>query len=333
MHRAEYCGGAYLQLVYDPAGRVDAATLERFADRLYNEVLPDPAARDFIYAQHPRLGAGVPAEVSPWPFWMAGSWVAQNQLPDGLLSLVSLPLLIDPERPGIAAVLPAHAWPTRLRERWLAAGEAKHGVRHDPDALRQKRIGELRDPGVRESLQQEMNYQCGARYFHGGDVPRDFARARECWQSSCRDQNPFAMVALGVIHQQGLGVPIDIARARRCFQAASDLGLELGDFEMGQSYLTEGRGDMAQLYLRRAAAAGYAPAAEWLRSHGAEAAPADDSAQHRRPARLLVAGLGCAALAGVLHLSGAPGSVVLLLGMLAAGLMHLHLHMRMRREA
>ena len=331
LHGARYCGGAYLQVVYDPAGRIDATTLETIADRLYNEVLPDPAERAFIYSEHPRLGLAVPAEVSPWPLWMTGTYVAQNQLPDGLLSLVSLPLLIDPERPGIVAVLPARCWPAELRERWLAAGEAVHGKRHNPEDLRQQRIAELRDPEQRQSLQQDMHFQFGARHFHGADGTRDFVRARECWEAACRGgDNPQAMVALGVIHQQGLGTPIDVARARRCFQAASDLGFELGDYEMGHSYLTEGRSDMAQMYLRRAAAAGYAPAAELLRNAGAATATGNPGTERRWP-RLLVAAFGCAAVAATLHLTGlASGGWVVAIGLLAVAL--LHLHMRRVRE-
>lgn len=327
-----YCGGAYLQVVYDPAGRMSPDILEGIADRLYNEVLTDPAARAFIYSEHPRLGLAVPAEISPWPLWMTGTYVAQHQLPDGLLSLVSLPLLIDPGRPGIVAVLPARCWPAELRERWLAAGEARHGQRHDPERLRQQRIAELRDPAQRQALQDDMNFQFGARHFHGADGPRDFVRARECWESACRGgDNPQAMVALGVIHQQGLGVPIDIARARRCFQAASDLGFELGDYEMGCSYATEGRADMAELYLRRAAAAGYAPAVEALRNAGASKGTDGSARETGNKPRLLQFGLGCAALAGVLHLSDiGPGWLVVLLGLLATGL--LHGHMRRARE-
>ena len=57
---------------------------------------------------------------------MTGTFVAQAHLPDGLLSLPSLPVLIDPERPDVVAVLPAfRAWKRREREtagRRLASG-------------------------------------------------------------------------------------------------------------------------------------------------------------------------------------------------------------------
>lgn len=321
---ARWRGGVWLQVVYDPAGRTDAAALEVIADRLYNEVLPDPAARGFIYAEHPCLGLAVPAEVSPDGLWMTGTYVPQSQLPDGLLSGVSLPLLIDPQRPGIVAVLPARAWPSGLRERWLAAGEALHGKRHDPESLRQRLVAELRDPALRQSLQQDIHYQLGARHFHGSDGLRDYVRARECWELACSiDQNPFAMVALGVIHQQGLGTFIDVARARRCFQAASDLGFELGDYEMGRSYLTEGRDDMARLYLQRAASAGCAPAAAALRSLGV-AAPG--GAVARPKPRALLSAFAVAAIAVAAHFSGTgSGWLVAGLGALAAGLLYTHL--------
>lgn len=328
----QYHGGLWLQLVYDPAGRIGAAALERIADRLYNEPLADPDAIHFIHAEHPRPGLPVPAEISPWPLWMTFSFVPQSQLPDGLLSLVSLPLLIDPAHPEVVAVLPAQAWPATLRERWSAAGEALHGQRQDPERLRQQRIVALRDPAMRQSLLQDFNYQFGAHHFHGAGGAPDYTRARECWESACRGEpNPHAMVALGILYAQGLGVPIDTARARRCFQAASELGFEPGDFELGRSYLLEGNVDMARLYLQRAANAGHAPAVELLRTTGAgpvvEAPP--DAPGHRP--RLLFSGLACAGLAALAHFSGIGSlGVVVGLGLLAVGL--LHLHMRLRRD-
>jgi TPR repeat protein len=159
----------------------------------------------------------------------------------------------------VVAVLPAAYWPPRLREEWLAAGEAKRGQRFDAQRLRQRMIDALKDPARRESLQQDMDFQSGAMYFHGESLPRNYVTARERWEAGCRAGNPFAMVGLGLIHQNGLGTPIDVARARQCFQAAAERGLDFGDYELGRSYLVEGNADMAQMHLRRAAQLGYAP--------------------------------------------------------------------------
>ena len=130
--------GAPGEVVYDPAGRIDPETLEAIADRLYNEVLPDPAERAFIYSEHPRLGLAVPAQVSTWPLWMTGTYVAQNQLPDGLLSRSHFPLLVDDNAPGLVLPLPAALWPEALREAWLSVGEQRVGFRFDPRAARHK---------------------------------------------------------------------------------------------------------------------------------------------------------------------------------------------------
>lgn len=302
-----YRGGLFLQLVYDPAGRVEPAVLAQIADRLYNEVLPTPEARQFMYSEHPQPGLQVPLEVSPYPLWMAGSFVPQEQLPDAQPSLVCLPLLVDPQRPEVVAVLPAVYWPQRLREEWLAAGEAKRGLRLDAECLRQRVVDALKDPARRESLQQDIDFQSGALYFHGESVARDYAVARERWEGGCRAGNPFAMIGLGLIHQNGLGTPIDVARARRCFHAAAALGLDFGDYELGRSYLVEGNAEMAQLHLRRAAQRGYAPAAELLGTLASGTASVDTApkmaAARSLPPRLLGA-LIAVAIAGLLYLGG-----------------------------
>jgi len=266
-------GGLFLQLVYDVAGRVDPTTLEHLADRLYNEVLPSEEARRFIYSEHPRLGLAVPTEVSPYPLQMSGTFVPQDQLPDGLPTQIVLPLLIDPVRPDVVAVLPSHYWPQSLRSDWLAASEKRYGERIDASRLRQRSIDALADPAARQSMQQDLDFQMGAMYFHGANVQRDYARAREMWEQGSRGGNPFAMVALGVIHQNGFGTPIDVPRARRCFQSGLALGLELGDFELGRSFLVEGNTDMGRLHLQRAANRGYAPAAELLEKLSVQTEP------------------------------------------------------------
>lgn len=329
---AQYRNGLYLQLVYDPAGRLSVESLERIADRLYNEVLPSEDAVAFVYAEHPRLGLAVPPEVSPWPLWMSGTFVIQDHLPDGLLSLPSLPLLIDPQRPEVVTVLPACFWPASLRERWLAAGEARHGRRHSPEGLRQQRIAELRDPATLASMEQLMEFQFGLHHFHGRHGPPDYQRAREYWESACRyGDHPQAMVALGMLHQGGLGTPIDVARARRCFLAAVEFGYAAGHHELARSYSTEDRLDMAELHLRAAAAAGHAPALEAMRRAGLKPAPAAADAESPPSPRLLYLSLGCAGLAGLLYLTDSgPGIVLIGLLALAAGLARLHLSLRAR---
>lgn len=320
-----YRGGLFLQLVYDPAGRVEPTMLAQIADRLYNEVLPTPEARQFIYSEHPQPGLPVPVEVSAYPLWMSGSFVPQEQLPDAMPSLVCLPLLIDPRHPEAVAVLPAACWPQRLREEWLAAGEAKHGLRVDAGCLRQRIVDALQDPARRQSLQEDMDFQSGAMYFHGESLPRNYVTARERWEAGCRAGNPFAMIGLGLIHQNGLGTPIDVARARRCFHAAAALGLEFGDYELGRSYLVEGNTDMAQLHLRRAAQRGYAPAAELLREVDAGAAAAAAPGESATPARVFPYVLVTSVVlmvCGLFHLAGIlPGWLLLAMVIVAAALL------------
>jgi hypothetical protein len=61
------------------------------------------------------LASGIPCEIST-------IFIVRNHLPNGYLSQVLVPLLLSPEQPKIAMILPSKYWPAAMVDWWVGEG-------------------------------------------------------------------------------------------------------------------------------------------------------------------------------------------------------------------
>ncbi|MBK9656938.1 MAG: sel1 repeat family protein [Rhodanobacteraceae bacterium] len=185
-----------------------------------------------------------------------------------MLQPQSFPLLVDADDPGLVLPLPAALWPEALRDAWLDIGEQRVGFRFDPRAARHKMVSEFE----RKRADPAPIFLEGLRHFRGDGVPRDYQRARELWEQAavCGGGHAQALNNLGVIYEQGLGVAVDEQRQFAYYSAAAMHGLALGQLNLGRWHVAQGDVNAALPYLRQAAAAGEADAADLLRQIAGE---------------------------------------------------------------
>ncbi|MCY2928705.1 MAG: tetratricopeptide repeat protein [Planctomycetota bacterium] len=81
-------------------------------------------------------------------------------------------------------------------------------------------------------------FRQGEIYRNGIDVPRDFAKAMECYRKSAEGGNAAAMFCIGQMYREGSGIPQDNAVAAEWFTKAAQKG-HLGGMEcIGLMYAT-----------------------------------------------------------------------------------------------
>jgi tetratricopeptide (TPR) repeat protein len=265
--------GAPGDVLYDPQGRVEPASLVAVADLLFQakvhgtEGIDDPQLAR--YAEHLRdertrqFGFAIAGRVLPYPLCASTTYFDQRQLPDGMLSQRCFPLLVSDSQPGLVLPLPQALWPEAFREAWLAAGEARHGERFDPRAAHAAQLAKLQ----RERTDPAPLFREGMRHWFGEGVPRDYRKARELLEqaAACGDGHALALNNLGVMYEQGLGVAVDLDKQQDYYTAAAERGEPQGQLNLGRFLLARGRLDEAMPYLRAAAAAGVEEARLQLR--------------------------------------------------------------------
>lgn len=269
----EFRFGAPGEVVYDPQGRSEPEALEAIArllmrcKRADNAGIDDPALQR--YGEHLRnertrmFGFPLAGRLLPYPLLASTTYFDQCQLPDGMLSRSHFPLLVDADAPGLVLPLPTALWPEALRDAWLDIGEQRVGFRFDPRAARHKLVSEFE----RKRTDPAPIFLEGLRHFRGEGVPRNYQRARELWEQAavCGGGHAQALNNLGVIYEQGLGVAVDAQRQFEYYSAAAMHGLALGQLNLGRWHVARGDVNAALPYLRQAAAAGEADAADLLR--------------------------------------------------------------------
>ncbi len=68
----------------------------------------------------------------------------------------------------------------------------------------------------------DSQYQKGLAYLYGTDVPKDFAKAAECFKRACRNGSMPARRELGILYASGQGVEADMEKAVRYLGQAAD---------------------------------------------------------------------------------------------------------------
>jgi hypothetical protein len=134
---------APVEVVYDPAGRVDRMDLYAIAQRLNelkNEPQTDPALNE--YAQHLRaettriFGWRTPASLYPYELEASTTNAgAEHNFPSALLVNPLIPLMVSDECPGSVLFAPWQLWPSDVFHEWNRALRAKLG---DEVRLRQQ---------------------------------------------------------------------------------------------------------------------------------------------------------------------------------------------------
>ena len=106
-------------------------------------------------------------------------------------------------------------------------------------------------------------------YQKGLGVEKDDAEVERLYNSAINAGNAVAMANLGVMYELGLGIPKDEARAAALYRQGAEIGNAVAMYKLA-IMLEDGRGGLsksdsaAAQWLKRAADAGYAPAAATL---------------------------------------------------------------------
>ena len=266
-------------VVYDPAGRADGRQLHEVARLLAQQKSGEPTDPDLArYARHLRaettrvFGEDVSSSVLPYPLKVSTTSFDQLQLPDGMLSMATLPVLIDERCPGAVLPLPQSLWPEALREDWLAAGERRHGFRFDPRAAHRELVKEAERQREADSWPDPATqlYEEGLLHFHGRrGLARDLTRARECWEAAAKigEGHPLAINNLALIYGEGLGVPVDTARELQLLTRIAQRGVAIGQLNLGKFHLRAEAYAQARIWLRRAADQGEVEALDLLNTY------------------------------------------------------------------
>ncbi|GHU33233.1 hypothetical protein AGMMS50256_24770 [Betaproteobacteria bacterium] len=293
LYKPEYIVGAPGDVVYDPEGRVPPDGLKQVAQKLFSikgQIVKgnEPLTH---YTTHLADGRsrvfGAPIQVMAYPLKASSTWFDQHLLPDGMLSQSCFPLLVSDEHPGLVRILPTRLWPASLREVWLAASEARFGVRHTPESIK-ARVLEAQQTEipalapVSSGLDAMNLYEKGRQYFHGRGVKRDYDRARQLWEQVVElakqdGDNQGSLLAcnkLGTMYESGTGVEKDSERARAYFLSAATQGLAAAQYNLGKWFLSidNKNADLieAEHWLRQAADQGDAEARSLLLECGME---------------------------------------------------------------
>lgn len=271
--------GAPGEVIYDPAGRADCRQLNDVARLLMRQkdTQPsDPALRKYVehlHAETTRLfGEDVAPVVLPYPLKLSTTYFDQLHLPDGMLSMFTIPVLIDDRCPGAVLPLPQSLWPDDLRQEWLAVGERRTGVRFDPRAEHRKMLGEFERQRQAVPPHDEATelYEEGLLYFHGRrGVTRDLAKARQLWEAAMNigEGHPLAINNLAMIYGEGMGVPADPVRELKLLSNIAQRGVAIGQLNLGKYYLRAQQYAQARIWLRKAADQGDVEALDLLNAY------------------------------------------------------------------
>lgn len=251
MFNPEYRIGAPGDVIYDPQGRVPPEDLHAIARRIFalagthqrDEGLAALSAR---MADETGAGFGMPVTraLSTQPLILSSTYFDQLFLPDGMLSMRSLPLLISDELPGMVLPLPWQLWPEDLIDLWRGASEATLGYRVDTrewkknfdEAVRQE---ECRRTAVRNAEAATLLYEEGLLHYHGRGVPQDFGKARQLWEQAADLGDTNAQNNLGIVFALGQGVTANLQRAVAYYRQAAEGGNILAQLNIGKMHLHE----------------------------------------------------------------------------------------------
>lgn len=258
MFDAEYRVGAPGDVIYDPLGRVPPEDLHTIARRIFalagteqhDEELATLSAR-MADETNATFGMPVTLALSAQPLILSSTYFDQLFLPDGMLSMHSLPLLISDDLPGMVLPLPWQLWPADLSELWRSTSEAKFGYRVDTtewkknfdEAVRQE---EIRRTAARNAEAATSLYEEGLLHYHGRGVDQDFVKARQLWTQAAELGDTNAQNNLGIIFVCGQGVAPDLQRAVAYYRQAAEGGNVLAQLNMGKTHLCEKDSGIAQ---------------------------------------------------------------------------------------
>ena len=78
-----------------------------------------------------------------------------------------------------------------------------------------------RQPGNNQDDAESL-YQTGLAFLYGTDVPKDYAKAADCFKRSCRMGHMPARRELGIMYASGQGVEVDMEKAVKYLGQAAD---------------------------------------------------------------------------------------------------------------
>lgn len=247
----EYRIGAPGDVIYDPLGRVPPEDLHTIARRIFalagteqrDEELAALSAR-MADERNAAFGMPVTLALSAQPLMLSSTYFDQLFLPDGMLSMHSLPLLVSEEAPGMVLPLPWQLWPADLIELWWSTSEAALGYRVDTsdwkknfdDAVRQE---EARRTAARNAETATSLYEEGLLHYHGRGVGQDFEKAQQLWEQAAELGDTNAQNNLGIIFEFGQGIAPDLQRAVAYYRQAAEGGNVLAQLNLGKTHLRE----------------------------------------------------------------------------------------------
>ena len=81
-------------------------------------------------------------------------------------------------------------------------------------------------------------YELGAVYQQGRDVPKDYAQAAEWYAKAAAAGHAAATARLGELYEYGAGVERDVSKAVELYRKAADAGDPVGQLDLGTAYVS-----------------------------------------------------------------------------------------------
>jgi len=251
MFNPEYRIGAPGDVIYDPMGRVPPEDLHAIGRRIF--ALKDAEQHDEEFAAlkahmvdelHAAFGMPVLLGMHAQPLMLSSTYFDQLFLPDGMLSMHSLPLLVSDELPGMALPLPWQLWPADLIELWRSTSESTLGYRVDTRDWKKKYDDAVKEETARRTAARNAEaavslYEEGLLHYHGRGVGQDFEKARRLWEQAAELGDTNAQNNLGIVFELGQGVAPDLQRAVAYYRQAAEGGNVLAQLNMGKTHLRE----------------------------------------------------------------------------------------------